>query len=110
MDDFILRFNALLSVLLGGGIAYAVLSRHVHDGIIIKAGLIFMALGLLSKVGPLYDAQTTQANFIGLSRANLLVHIGMAVAAAGYVRRKHVGERNRRRVTDSPLLTSKGTL
>lgn len=86
-----------------GGIAltllWAILDKRVKDGIVIKAGLIFMVIGFGALA--LRMVQTAPADPItAFERALLLVNVGLVVVAGGYALRKRREGRKLRRSTD----------
>lgn len=75
-------FNGVVSLVLMA----AVLSPRVHDGVVVKAGLISMSLGFGSIA--LRTADGLYAwDGIGLSHSMLLVTAGVAVVMVGYAHR-----------------------
>lgn len=87
MDNFLALINGAACGLISIALLGAILSERVQDGIVIKVGLICMALGfgsislrLVDGVGP--------AELLGLERGLLLVNAGVAVVIFGYLSRK----------------------
>ncbi len=87
MDLLLSWVNAAACGLISLALVGAILSPKVHDGIVIKVGLICLAAGfgaialrLVDGVGP--------DDVIGLERALLLVNAGIAVVIVGYLMRK----------------------
>lgn len=99
MDEIIVTFNTAFSGLFALFLMWAVLSRRVKDGVIIKAGMICMAFGFLAKVPSLYDG-FQRSDMIGLTRANGLIHVGIIIVVLGYVVRTKAGAMKQRRRTD----------
>lgn len=88
--------NGLACAAMACVLGYAILHPRVHDGIVIKAGLILMVLGFLALAMRLL-AGLQHDESIGLSRSILLVNSGAFVVLAGYcVRRARAGEPRRR--------------
>lgn len=84
-------FAAITLVLL-----YAILSPRVHDGVIVKAGLIVMAAGYGCKAALLWGALPPLV--MPLLRAQSLVNLGLAVVLVGYLlRSRREGHPVRRR-------------
>lgn len=107
MDRLFDLVNALACGLIALALLGAILSSRVHDGIVIKVGLIVMMLGfgsialrMLDGLGP-EDAK-------GLARSILLVNAGIAVVILGYlVRRVRAGHKLRRTTDWAELHTDR---
>lgn len=99
MDALIAAFNAIAYAVLALATAWAVLNPRINDGVVIKAGLIFMALGFSATAVALADGQTCSDLHV-LGRAELLIHSGLLVVGLGFAWRIRDGRRRRRRVTD----------
>jgi hypothetical protein len=90
MDDFLALINAAACGFISVALLGAILSHRVRDGVVIKVGLISMAMGfgsislrLLNGIGP--------DELLGLERGLLLVNAGVAVVIFGYLHRKAEG-------------------
>lgn len=82
MDSFIAGFDALVCAVLALIASWAVISPRINDGVVIKAGLIFMALGFSAAAVVLGDGQAcTDLRVLG--RAELLSHSGLLLVALG---------------------------
>lgn len=99
MDLLISWVNAAACGLFSLALLGAILSPKVHDGIVIKTGLICLcagfgavALRLLDGVGP--------DKVVGFERALLLVNAGIAVVIVGYLLRNARKHHPVRRSTD----------
>lgn len=99
MDQLPSLANAAACGLISLALIGAILSPKVHDGIVIKIGLICLAAGfgaialrLLDGVGP--------DEVLGLERALLLINAGVAVVIVGYLMRKSNRHHPVRRSTD----------
>lgn len=86
MDLLLSCINAAASGLISLVLIGAILSPKVHDGVVVKIGLICLAAGfgaialrLLDGIGP--------DEVVGLERALLLVNSGIAVVIVGYLMR-----------------------
>lgn len=86
MDLLLSWINAAASGLISLVLIGAILSPKVHDGVVVKIGLICLAAGfgaialrLLDGIGP--------DEVVGLERALLLVNAGIAVVIVGYLMR-----------------------
>ena len=77
----------------------AVLHPKVHDGIVIKVGLICMALGFGAIALLLYEGVMPRT-LVGMEHALMLVNAGIAVVILGYVWRKSKVHHPVRRATD----------
>lgn len=99
MDLLFSWLNAAACGLISLALIGAILSPKVHDGIVIKIGLICLAAGfgaialrLIDGVGP--------DEVVGLERALLLVNAGIAVVIVGYLMRRARVHHPVRRSTD----------
>jgi hypothetical protein len=102
MDPNLALFNALGCGAIAAAMVWAVLSPRVHDGVVIKVGLILMALGFGGIALRMLDPSSAPANQLAemLARSVFLINIGAAVALAGYRWRTRHKPRVRRRATD----------
>jgi hypothetical protein len=98
MEILITWINAGASLVIALALITAILSNHVHDGIVIKIGLGSMALGFL--VVAMHTLQITGADVQGLQRALLLINSGIAVVIFGYLFRAHRSGHPLKRITD----------
>lgn len=97
MDTILSLINAAACGLIALALVGAVLSARVHDGVIIKAGLVSMALGFGSIAMRLvFDRD----NALGLGRSLLMINAGIAVVIIGYLLRRARGCQQMRRSTD----------
>ena len=80
MDKALNLFSAIVCSGIGLAAIGAVLSHRVKDGIVIKAGLIALAFGMLGVAWQLL----TGWSVLLVSRALGTVHIGLVVVAVGY--------------------------
>jgi len=99
MDTIFSIVNAACCALISLVILGAILSPRVHDGIVIKIGLIglaagFGAIALLMWEGP----SPTQVR--GIERALLLINSGIAVVIVGFLWRRAVTHHPVRRTSD----------
>lgn len=102
MDAVLTLANTFGCGLIALLLVWAVLSPHVRDGVVIKSGLIMMALGFGSIAIRMMDPWAAPDNQMAdaLARSILLINLGAAVVLAGYHWRKRHRPRVRRRVTD----------
>lgn len=91
--------NAAACGLIAVVLMWMILSPKVHDGVIIKAGLIAMSLGFGSIALLMLDGMTAD-DIISLERSLLLVNAGVAVVIVGYLLRKASARHALRRSTD----------
>lgn len=92
--------NGMACAAMALGLSWAVLHPGVHDGIVIKAGLILMVVGFGTLALRLL-AGLQEGDAIYLSRSVLMVNAGALIVAAGYgLRRARAGGRPRRRSSD----------
>ena len=97
--DFVTVFNVLIGSCFVIGLVYAVLSPKVHDSIVVKSGLVLMALGFMVSTYALangIDCTDVQT----LDRAIALVNFGAITVVCGYLLRTGYGRKKRRRSTD----------
>lgn len=83
--DILSIANALICLLLCGVIAWLILSPKIADGIVIKAGLIMSAMGLLGCALILLGRDVPE--WRALMAAWLLFHVGGLVVLGGLVLR-----------------------
>lgn len=86
MMDLINAWASLALALLTG---WAVMSRRVRDGVIIKAGLICLSVGFLC-AGMVY-LQTPNQHDRRIDAVHLLMYIGLLICLAGYYLRTRRG-------------------
>lgn len=99
MDFALSLMNAAASGLITVALFVGVLNPRIRDGIIVKAGLISMAIGFGSIAVRLLDGLGSNEG-VGLARAVLLINAGIAVVIVGYVVRVSREGQSQRRVTD----------
>lgn len=114
LDTAIKATSAAAYGLISVALLYAILSPRVHDGVIVKAGLIVMALGYGCKSALLWGALPPLV--MPLLRAQSLVTAGLALVLIGYLlrsrreghpvrrRRDWIERRERRAVPREPRL------
>jgi len=90
--------NAVLSLLLSAFAGWAIMSRCVKDGVIIKVGLVLLSLGSLAEFFLTLDPGGLRA----LTAAHVTVSLGLLICVAGYLlRTRHHKRRIRaRRLSD----------
>lgn len=87
MEFLLSLINAAACGLISVALIGAILSPRVHDGIVVKIGLISMAIGFGAIALRLLEGVKAD-EIAGLERALLLVNSGLAVVIIGYVMRK----------------------
>lgn len=92
--DWITFINTIVCCALAAAASWACLSPRVKDGIIIKLGLVGLALGFASYGYLVFAGLDVQA----LTRAQLVINAGVVVTVAGWwlrgrPGRQHVPER-----------------
>lgn len=90
MDSLIIAANSGACAGLALLLTWAVFTRRVRDGIVIKVGLIATALGLGATAMMLADAGLC-IDSTALERARLVVHAGLGLVLAGYWRHRRAG-------------------
>lgn len=86
MTDLVTGINAAFCLLMFLSVVFAILHPSVNDGVVIKVGLIFLAVGFGSLAFKLLCG-VDGPEFHGLLKTMLLVHIGAAISFVGYVLR-----------------------
>lgn len=90
MYDIYTVFNIVACSVLAGALGWAVLSHRVRDGIVIKLGLICMALGEGVLAWHLVDGLVC-SDLRATNNAQALVHLGLALVLVGYLRHLRAG-------------------
>ena len=88
--DWITLINTAVCCVLAMAATWACLSPRVHDGIVIKLGLIGLALGFASHAWIVHDG-IDYFDAVALARAQLLINAGMVVVIVGWLRRGRPG-------------------
>lgn len=99
MDLLLCWVNAAACGLISLALLGAILSPKVHDGVVIKIGLISLAAGFGAIALRLFEGVNPD-DVLGLERALLLVNAGIAVVIVGYLLRKARVHHPVRRSTD----------
>lgn len=99
MDALLAIINAAASGLIALALIAAIVSTRVHDGVVIKVGLIGMALGFGSIALRLLDG-LTNSDAAGLAKSLVLINAGIAVSIVGYLLRRARAGHQVRRVSD----------
>jgi len=94
MDILFLWLNAAACGLISVAIIGAVISPRVHDGVVIKVGLICMAVGFGAISLQLLECVEA------LTRPLMLVNSGIAIVIVGYLMRKARARHPVRRTSD----------
>lgn len=98
--EFLLSWiNGAACALISMALIGAILSPRVHDGIVVKIGLISMATGFVAIALRLFEGINAD-EVVGLERALLLVNSGLAVVIIGYIMRKARAHHPVRRIED----------
>lgn len=103
MDRFIDILNATASASIFGVIAWAIMTDRVRDGIVIKSGLILMALGFFGNAC-LQMNGVAPDDTRGLANCQMLINAGLLIVAVGWLWRTNGGKEYRRRTTDWAVL------
>ena len=90
MDELVTVFNATTAAVIALVLSWAVLSHRVRDGVVIKLGLISMALGFGALSWQLVDGMGC-TDLRPLNNAHALVHVGLAIVLVGYLLRTRQG-------------------
>ena len=87
MDTILELINAAACGLISVVLAGLILSPKVHDGVVVKAGLICLSLGFGAVALLLWDG-LTPGELVSLERALMLINAGITVVIVGYLLRK----------------------
>lgn len=87
-------FNSWMSFMLAMVLAWAVMSHHIKDGIVVKIGLICLSLSFLAAW--LLTLQTGYQNSEALEAVHCLIYVGLTFCIAGYFWRTRVNGQGRR--------------
>jgi hypothetical protein len=98
MDYAISVINSTFCAAIAAGLTWAILTRHVFDGIIVKGGLILMTFGFAAVALRFVGAWHLDA--LRLDHALLLINAGLTVTIIGYGWRSHCEQHWKRRVSD----------
>lgn len=90
--DWITFINTAVCCVLAAAATWACLSPRVHDGIVIKLGLIGLAIGFASHAWIVHDG-TDAFDAIALARAQLIINAGMLAVVVGVMRRARSSRR-----------------
>ncbi|MGA0608817.1 hypothetical protein [Caldimonas sp. KR1-144] len=100
MDTLLALINAAACGLIAAVLLWAILSPRVHDGIVIKVGLIGLCAGFGSIALRMVDGLKAD-DLVGMARSILLINAGIAVVILGYLlRRARAGHPLRRVPSD----------
>ena len=99
MDLLLAWANGIVCALIACGLLAAILSPRVRDGVVIKVGLICMALGFGGIAVDMLEG-LEDGNAVRLSRCIALVSAGVIIVAGGYLHRCARAGAPQRRVSD----------
>lgn len=99
MDTLLSLINGVTCGLIALALLGAIMSKHVHDGIIMKVGLVAMMFGFGSIALRMFDGLGPEDS-LGLARSIMLVNSGIAVVILGYLVRRVRAHHPVRRMTD----------
>jgi hypothetical protein len=96
--DWITLINTVVCCVLAIAATWACLSPRVNDGVIIKLGLIGLALGFAGHAWIVFDS----FDAVAMARAQLMINGGMVVVVVGWLRRGRPGKHHfpERRASD----------
>jgi predicted neutral ceramidase superfamily lipid hydrolase len=83
VDQFIALANAAGSAVIAALSTWAILSHRVRDGVLIKCGLILLAIGCAVSAWHLFDG-IDGSDLLALNRARFVQLAGMLIVALGY--------------------------
>lgn len=84
-----MMFNAAVCVLLAACVGWVVLDPRIHEGLVVRLGLVCMALGFAAMAATLATAVDAEGLRV-VGRAAALVHLGLVVSVVGFVWRFRV--------------------
>lgn len=90
MDQMLVVANLAFNIVLAVLTSWAVMSARVRDGVVIKAGLICVALGHAAVAWHLADGMSC-GDLGGLTRARFVAHAGLGVVLLGLWRQYRRG-------------------
>jgi hypothetical protein len=99
MDLMLAYVNAFTCGLISLVLVAAILSPRVQDGVVIKVGLIAMAMGFGSLALRLIDKSNSMCD-PHWQRSILLVNFGIATVVMGYLLRRAMAHHQLRRLSD----------
>lgn len=99
ITEWLHLINGSACAFIGLFLMYCILSTRVHDKLLVKCGLISMALGFLASAWFLLD-DLKGWNDPGMTRAQLLINGGLVIGVIAYARRRKKAGRPIRRITD----------
>jgi hypothetical protein len=85
MDSVITLANTLCYIAMSAAATWACLSRRVHDRIIMKLGLVLLAIGFAAHAYLAIEGVDTTA----MVRAQLLINVGLVLVLLGLYLRIH---------------------
>jgi len=91
-------FNSSISLILGITLTWVILNPKIKEGIIMKAGLIFLALGFFGAFFVYQDAPVNHDAAIDAVHA--VMYMGAVICLVGYLIRIRRTKRPARRTTD----------
>lgn len=99
MDMTIALTNATACMVLSLAAGWACLSSRVRDGVVIKLGLIAMAIGFFVHAWIMFDG-VDLADAVAMARAQFVINAGMLIVVLGWLVRTRGGRDRKRRTTD----------
>lgn len=82
MDSLLTMFNATVAATLAAALGAIVLHPRVREGLVMRCGLVLMALGFAAMAVALVDSTP---DLVSLGRAVALIHAGLVTALAGFL-------------------------
>lgn len=86
MDETLYLVAGWLSLFAAAGLGYVVLTERIQEGVVIKAGLICMVLGLLATAALTLRGMDS---WRGLFHAGIALRGGLCLVIAGYWLKRH---------------------
>ena len=88
-------FSAIYCFTIAAVVLYMIMSDRVKDGVVVKAGLILIAIGFFGGGCVIYEGQTSLA-----TKAILFIGTGILICVGGMFYRGWVATEKRRRFSD----------
>lgn len=92
MSEFEQNMICALSFVCAGALSVVILHRGIKEGVVIKCGLVLMALALYAS-GALTFSYLHSV--VGLWRATVMLQVGLAIVIAGYAYKVRCGKDRR---------------
>lgn len=99
LDRFINMVNFFFCFLIFTGLTWAVISKRVKDGIVVKLGLIMMSMGFAGLAYHMWNGHNF-SDVVPIQRAMLMIHAGMGIVFIGVLFKSTLSRHPVRRASD----------